>query len=183
VTEIDNSGITKMYPEFTFIFAMMVAFFYSMMAELLGLSSIVGAFIAGVSLEGIGLKHSKDYREGAEYLHIIFASIFFVSLGILADLRALDSGTLWFLIVLTTVAILTKLIGCAFPAKIQGMSTEDSLIVGLGMTPRGEVAMIVALIGLNRGIIGQDIYVSLVLMSLLTTIIPPIIMRNWIRKN
>ena len=57
------------------------------------------------------------------------------------------------------------------------------LVVGFGMSPRGEVVMIVALIGLNQKIIGQEIYVSLVLMSLLTTIITPIVLKNWLYKH
>jgi Kef-type K+ transport system membrane component KefB len=52
----------------------------------------------------------------------------------------------------------------------------------MGMAPRGEVAMIVALIGLNLGFIGQDIYVSLILMSLLTTIFVPIILRHFMKN-
>ena len=154
-----------------------------MIAELIQLSAIVGSFIAGVSLENVFLKHSKDFREGAEYLHIIFASIFFVSLGILADFHALTPNVIWFLIALTIVAVLTKVIGCYIPARLQGMSKKDSKIVGFGMSPRGEVAMIVALIGLNAGLIAQDIYVSLVLMSLLTTILTPIVLRNWFYKT
>jgi Kef-type K+ transport system membrane component KefB len=59
------------------------------------------------------------------------------------------------------------------------MCREDALIVGFGMAPRGEVAMIVALIGLEKGFIEQGIFVVIVLMSLLTTVITPIIYRNW----
>ncbi len=180
--KIDHAEIAKKFPEFVFIFAMMVAFFYAMSAELIGLSAIVGSFIAGVSLEGAIIKHGKDYKEGAEYFHIIFASIFFVSLGVIADFHALGSQIIWFLTALTVVAILTKLVGCYIPARLQGMSRKDSLIIGFGMSPRGEVAMIVALIGLNQKLIGQDIYVSLVIMSLLTTITTPIILKNWIYK-
>lgn len=179
VENLDKAEIAKKFPEFVFIFAMMIAFFYAMIAELIHLSAIVGSFIAGVALEGVVIRHGKDYREGAEYLHIIFASIFFVSLGILADFHALTASVIWFLIALTVVAVLTKVIGCYIPAKLQGMSHKDASIVGFGMSPRGEVAMIVALIGLNSGLIKQDIYVSLVLMSLLTTIITPIVLRNW----
>ena len=51
------------------------------------------------------------------------------------------------------------------------------------MAPRGEVAMIVALIGLEAGIIGQGVYVTLVLMSLLTTLITPIVYRNWFYRG
>jgi Kef-type K+ transport system membrane component KefB len=183
IERFDTSGFAKKYPEFLFIFAMMMAFFYAMMAELTGLSAIVGAFIAGVSFEGVRLKHCRDIKAGAEYLQIIFASIFFVSLGILADLRQLTAGIVIFLVVLIVVAVVTKLIGCGIPAKLMGMSTRDSLIVGFGMAPRGEVAMIVALIGLQQAIIDQNIYVALVLMSLVTTIITPIVYRNWFFKG
>ena len=162
---------------------MMIAFFYAMSAELINLSAIVGSFIAGVSLESAVIRQGKDYREGAEYFHIIFASIFFVSLGILADFHALTGNVLWFLLALTVVAILTKVVGCYIPAKLQGMSHKDASIVGFGMSPRGEVAMIVALIGLNSGIIKQDIYVSLVFMSLLTTMFTPFVLKNWFYKK
>ena len=183
VMRIDRTKIAKKFPEFVFIFAMMIAFLYAMIAELIHLSAIVGSFIAGVSLGSVVLRHSKDYKEGAEYLYIIFASIFFVSLGILADFHALTANVIWFLIALTVVAVLTKVIGCYIPAKLQGMPHKDSSVVGWGMSPRGEVAMIVALIGLNAGLIGQDIYVSLVMMSLLTTILTPIVLRNWLYRK
>ena len=61
-----------------------------------------------------------------------------------------------------------------------GFTSKDSMVIGFGMTPRGEVAMIVALIGLDRGIIDQPLYAVLVAMSLITTIIPPLIISNWI---
>ena len=183
VRRLDNSSLAQKYPETVFIFAMMIAFLYALLAESIGLSSIIGAFIAGISLEGVILKRGKDYKQGAEYLQIIFASIFFISLGILADVHALTWGVILFLLVLTIIAIFTKVVGCFVPAKLHGISDRDSLIVGFGMSPRGEVAMIVALIGLNAGIIKQDIYVSLVFMSLITTIVTPIILRRWFFRN
>ena len=66
--------------------------------------------------------------------------------------------------VLGIVAILSKLIGGGIPVKLTAMSTRDSLIVGLGMSPRGEVAKIVALLALQQHIIEQP--VSLPLYSL-----------------
>jgi Kef-type K+ transport system membrane component KefB len=180
---LDKTPFAEKYPEFIFIFAMMMAFLYAMLAELVGLSAIVGAFIAGVSFEGVRLYRSKSLKEGADYLQIIFASIFFVSLGILADFHALTPEIVVFLIALTIVAIVTKVVGCGIPAKLSGLCTKDALIVGFGMSPRGEVAMIVALIGLETGIIGQGVYVTLILMSLLTTLITPIVYRNWFYRE
>jgi Kef-type K+ transport system membrane component KefB len=129
------------------------------------------------------VRHGKDYKEGAEYLHIIFASIFFVSLGILVDVHVLTPAVLLFLCVLTVVAVLTKVLGCSLPARWLGMSVRDSAVVGFGMSPRGEVAMIVGLIGLNQGLITQEIYAAIIFMSLLTTVVTPIVLRNWLYKD
>lgn len=183
LVKLDKTPFVKKFPEFIFLFAMMLAFLYALLAEAVGLSAIVGAFIAGVSFKDVKLHQSHSLKEGAEYLQIIFASIFFVSLGIIADLHAIDESILLFLVSLTIVAIVTKVVGCGIPAKLGGLCTKDSLIVGFGMAPRGEVAMIVALIGLERGIIGQGIYVAIVMMSLLTTVITPIVYRNWFYKG
>jgi Kef-type K+ transport system membrane component KefB len=181
IEKFDTTKLVGRYPETVFIFAMMIAFFYAMIAELIGLSAIVGAFLAGVSLSGVIIKRGKNFKEGAEYLQIIFASIFFVSLGVLADFHTLTLQILWFLVSLTIVAFLTKIIGCYIGARIGRMTHKNSLAVGMGMAPRGEVAMIVALIGLNLGFIRQDIYVSLILMSLLTTVLMPSILRYYMK--
>jgi len=183
VTRLDKTRIVRKYPEFIFIFAMMVAFFYSMAAELIGLSAIVGSFLAGVSLESVELQHGLSFRDGAEYLQIIFGSLFFISLGVLVDLHEVTRGLMWFLLILSIVAVLTKVIGCGIPAKLYSMNLKDSLIVGFGMSPRGEVAMIIALIGLDQNLIQQDTYIVLILMSLLTTIFTPIVLRNWLYRE
>jgi len=180
---IDNAGFTRRYPEVTFIFATMLAFFYGMAAALLGLSAIVGAFIAGASLGGLKLRHGKDLHQGSEFLQIIFASIFFVSLGILADVRALDARVMLFLLVLTVVAVISKVVGCGGIALLTRSTPKDAAIIGFGMSPRGEVAMIIALIGLDSGLIAQNVYVSIILMSLLTTIATPIVLRSWLYRG
>ena len=177
IIEFDSTPLAKKYPEMPFIFTMMLAFLYSMIAEAIGLSAIVGAFIAGVSMGNVKLKHSRDFIEGSDYLHIIFASIFFVSLGIIADLHSFDIGMVVFLLAITIVAVFTKFLGCGLTSKLFGFSNKDSAVIGIGMAPRGEVAMIMALIGLTSGAISQNVYVTLVLMSLFTTIITPILLR------
>jgi len=183
LVRIDRTKLAGKYPESIFIFAMMVAFLYAMLAEFVGLSAIVGSFLAGVCFAGISLKRGEIFREGAEHLQIIFASIFFISLGVLMDFHVITLNLLLFVLALTTVATLTKVIGCGVPAKLLGMDIRDSLIIGVGMMPRGEVAMIVALIGLSQKLILQDTYATLILMSLLTTILPPLILRNWLFKE
>ncbi|MDH3560701.1 MAG: cation:proton antiporter, partial [Gammaproteobacteria bacterium] len=183
IERIDASRFAKRYPEFVFVLAMMLAFAYAMFAELMGLSAIVGAFVAGVAMEGVNLQHSRHFKEGAEYLRVIFGAIFFVSLGILADIRVFTGEVITATVAFTAVAILTKLVGCGLPARLLGMNTRDALVVGIGMAPRGEVAMIVALLALNQGVIEQAGYVSLVIMSLVTTLIVPLVLRNWLFRE
>ncbi|MBI4838110.1 MAG: cation:proton antiporter [Nitrospirae bacterium] len=176
--KLDEKRVAKEFPDFLFIMSIMFCFLYASAAEITGLSAIVGAFLAGAALEGIKFKNSKDLREGAEYLHIIFGAIFFISLGILVNLKELTFGILPFLIILILAAVLTKVAGCGIASRLVHFNKTESLIIGFGMSPRGEVAMIVALIGLTSNIIHQDLYVSIVFMSLITTIITPVVIRN-----
>ena len=87
IVGLDKTKIAGKYPESIFIFAIMVAFLYAMAAEFVGLSAIVGSFLAGASFAGVKLTRGEIFREGAEHLQIIFASIFFVSLGVIMDLH------------------------------------------------------------------------------------------------
>lgn len=183
LVRMDASKVAEKYPESVFIYAIMIAFLYSMAAEFVGLSAIVGSFLAGACFAGVKLKSGAIFKEGAEHLQIIFASIFFISLGVLIDFHIIPLDFIWFILALTGVAILTKVLGCGLTAKLGGMNLKDSLIIGVGMMPRGEIAMIIALIGFSKEIILQDTYAALVLMSLLTTLIPPLIFRNWLFRK
>jgi Kef-type K+ transport system membrane component KefB len=183
MVKLDNTALCNKYPESIFIFAVMTAFLYGLVAELVGLSAIVGSFLAGASFSEVKLKRGAIFREGAEHLQIIFASIFFASLGVIIDIHYITIDIIWFILVLTAVAIITKIIGCGVPAKLYGMSWKDASIVGIGMAPRGEVGMIIGLIGLNQGLIDMGVYSSIILMCLISTIIPPLILRNWIYKD
>ena len=180
---IDNSALAERSPEFVFILGLMTAFVYALIAEHLDLSAIVGAFVAGIVFEGIHVNKSRSVHIGAEYVRAAFGATFFVSLGVLADLRALDMETLLFAGTLTIAALLSKFIGCGVSARLTGMPTRESMIIGVGMAPRGEVAMVIALLALNRGIIEQPAYVALVLMSLITTLVVPILLRNWLYRT
>ena len=183
MVRLDNTPLCEKYPESIFIFAIMTAFLYALMAELVGLSAIVGSFLAGASFSEVKLNRGAIFRQGAEHLQIIFASIFFVSLGVIMDVHYITIDVIWFVLALTAVAIITKIIGCGVPAKLYGMNWKDTAVVGVGMAPRGEVGMIIGLIGLNQGLINMGVYSAIILMCLITTIIPPLIMKNWIYKD
>ncbi|MDX1697720.1 MAG: cation:proton antiporter [Thiohalobacterales bacterium] len=181
--KIDASRLAERSPEFVFVLGLLTAFAYALIAEHLGLSAIVGAFVAGIVFEGIHVSKSRSVHLGADYVRAAFGAVFFVSLGVLADLRTVGTGTLIFAGVLTLAAFFSKLVGCGLTARLTGIKTRESLIIGVGMSPRGEVAMVIALLALNRGIIEQPAYVAMVLMSLLTTLVVPILLRNWLYRT
>jgi Kef-type K+ transport system membrane component KefB len=180
---IQGTRFYRIFPETMFIFAIMVAFLYAMFANLVGLSAIIGSFIAGIVIGESKVDEARTFREGSKYLEIIFASIFFISLGILMDFHQLNWNIGWFIAALSIVAILSKLIGCGLPYLTVEKNIRSALGAGVGMIPRGEVAMIVALIGLNQNLITQDVYTSLVLMSLITTIVAPVMLRNLVFRK
>src|SRR5437667_190163 len=99
-----------------FIIAMAITFLYSFIAEVVGLSAIVGAFLAGSLFGSTPLR--EDFTEGAGYLGAVFTPIFFISLGLQVDLPAAvgSSQLLVFGVVLTFLAIVTKVVGCGIPA-------------------------------------------------------------------
>jgi Na+:H+ antiporter len=181
--KIDASPLSTRSPEFVFVLGLLTAFVYALVAEHLGLSAIVGAFVAGVVFEGIHVNKSRSVHIGAEYVRAAFGAVFFVSLGVLADLRALNSDTLIFAAALTLAAFFSKFIGCGLTARMTGVRSKDSMIIGIGMAPRGEVAMVIALLALNQGMIQQPTYVALVLMSLFTTLLVPLLLRNWLYRS
>ena len=154
-----------------FIIAMAIAFFYSLVAESIGLSAIIGAFLAGTMFASAPLK--DDFTEGSGYLGAVFTPIFFISLGLEVNLGSPGLSALWiFALVLVGVALVTKVVGCAFPARLQGMTQNEAWAVGWGMTPRGEVGLIVALAALSANVIENSLFSVIVLVIIVVSVIP-----------
>ena len=150
------------------------------MGELIGISGIVGAFVAGTVFAGSALR--DGIRKGTQYLEALFVPLFFVSLGTVVNL-----GEIWNTIVfgvsLTAVAVATKVVGCGLPAWLSGMNKWDSIAIGVGMTPRLEVALVIAYYGLSTGIIGVDLYSVVVFMGLVTAIVSAPVLKNVLRRG
>jgi Kef-type K+ transport system membrane component KefB len=166
-------------PKLTFMLGIGIVFAFAFLAELIGLAAIVGAFLAGVAMsKSLAIRF---LQHGGEYLEAIFASIFFVAIGIAVDVSALF--TAWALIlILSVVAILTKYFGCRLAAKACGVRPKDSSIIGIGMAPRGEVAFIIALYGLSLGILTKEIYSIIVFVSFITTIFALLVLKRMYER-
>ena len=155
---------------------LVVAFVYSWAAEYVGaVAAITGSYLAGVLVAQTPFKKAVD--EGVHPLtYSMFVPIFFISIGLEANGRDLGERAL-FSVVLITVAITTKAIGCGVLARLTGFTTRESVRVGAGMISRGEVGLIVAGYGLRNAIIGRDVFSAAVVMVLVTTMVTPPLLR------
>lgn len=155
------------------------AFVYSYIAEYIGLSGIVGAFLAGIILNSS--RHREGIDNGTRGMELIFAPIFFISLGMLVDVPALGKFLVP-IIIITAIAIVSKLVGCGLGGLAIRLKPLESAIVGIGMVPRGEVALIVGLIGLTKGVIDSEQYTVIAAMAFLTALLMPFMMQPLLKK-
>ncbi|HKD75323.1 MAG TPA: cation:proton antiporter, partial [Ktedonobacterales bacterium] len=152
-----------------------VGFLYAWGAQVIGgLAPITGAYVAGLVL---ARAHPHErVVQGVETLATgFFATIFFVSLGLNINITAINPR--WLAIFLG-LAILTKVIGCGFGAKVSRIGWGESLAIGIGMIPRGEVALIVASIGFASHILSQSLFSMLVVMTVGTTVVTPLLLKG-----
>ncbi len=148
------------------------------LAAQIGLAAIIGAFLAGMVVAES--KDRDDFEEEVAPLYAFFPPFFFVAIGLQVDLDALaDGGTLLLLAGVTALAAATKFVAAWVGAR--GLGRPDSLIVGAGMVPRGEVGIIVASIAVGEGVIEDDLFAVIVGMSILTTLLVPPVLRRLTR--
>lgn len=161
-----------------FVVILIVIFGLSAMASFVGLAAIIGAFFAGLIFSDT--KETYELEHKFEPLNILLVPFFFVVMGARVDLRNI-ADVVPMAIVITVIAILSKLIGCSLGAITRGERT--ALIIGAGMVPRGEVGIVVAMIGLNMETIGQDIYSVIILVSVVTTLYAPFLIKTVIKAE
>lgn len=156
-----------------FTFALITALTLGLIAEAIGLHSIIGAFLAGLFIRQEILDEKifnkiEDRIYGLSYSFL--GPIFFASLAFHIDFKSLTVAP-FFLILILIVAILGKVVGSGVAAYMQKINFKQSLLVGMAMNSRGAVELIIASIGIQEGIIGPEVFSALVIMAFATTII------------
>jgi Kef-type K+ transport system membrane component KefB len=141
-----------------------------------GVATITGAFIAGVALSNSHLKDEIE-REIRTLAYAFFVPLFLVGIGLTANARLLSASSLGFALVISLIAIVSKLIGAGAGAKLGGTTWPEALRVGVGMASRGEVGLIVAGVGVSTGVIEADLFTVVVIMVLVTTLATPPLLR------
>ena len=161
------------------ILSLIVCLMLSWGASRIGMAAIIGAFFAGM----IFAECSPEW-ELLPRVHAItefLGPFFFFSIGSQLDVRLFRGEVLRAAVILTLLAILSKVLGCGLSLIGEGWNTI--LSVGVGMMPRGEVALIIALVGLNSQIVTQSTYAIVVFMAAATTILAPPLLRYLFQRE
>lgn len=162
-----------------FVFCLLMSY----IAEaVFGVADITGAFIAGLIISNV---------ERSEYLqtkfdtisYMLLSPVFFASIGLKVVLPKMNGAIIGFAVVLTIVAILTKIIGCGLGAKLCGYQNYQAKRIGIGMISRGEVALIVASKGSSLGLMGSTFLGPVIIVVVITTIITPILLKVVFRPG
>jgi monovalent cation:proton antiporter-2 (CPA2) family protein len=161
--------------------ALIICFIYAYFAEYTGVAAIIGAYIAGVAISVTNFKH-EVFEKVETISYSIFVPVFFTSIGVTAQFTGITKN-LGIIIILSILAILTKLIGASIGAKLAGFGWNSSLGIGSAMVSRGEVALIIASIGLESKLLSQDMFAVIVVVVLVTTIVTPPMMKLFFKSH
>jgi len=145
-------------------------------AAYIGLSPIIGAFAVGMAIASTKLiKQVGDYAEKLQY---IFATFIFCNYRLSSRFEGINLDVIVLAIILISIAIFTKLIGCGISAMMILKNKSEAKIVGVGIISRGEVGLIVTGLGVTSGVLSSDIYTSIIIMVAFTTILLQSGLRN-----
>lgn len=159
-------------------FVVVVTLMYAWSAQVIGeIAAITGAFIAGALFARTAVKRAISV--GMHTLtYAFFVPIFLISVGLRADARTIGTEGLVFATAIILVAIVGKVLGCWFGARLARFTSKQAFRVGIGMISRGEVGIIIAAIGLQQALIDPQVYSVMILMVLITTLLTPILLKR-----
>ncbi len=149
--------------------------------EKAGLAMIIGAYVMGLSLSRTDL--SFVIQEKIHPLQEFFVPIFFCVMGMLVNIREFFNAEVLLMgFIFSVLGVIAKVIGCGVPSLFLKFNLLGSARVGVGMIPRGEVALIIAGVGLSSGILNEQIFSVAIFMTLATTIIAPPLLEVLLRN-
>ncbi len=161
--------------------ALIICFIYAYLAEYTGVAAIIGSYIAGVAISVTEFKH-EVFEKVETISYSIFVPVFFTSIGVAVQFTGIMDH-IGLIIALSLIAIFSKLIGSSLGAKVTGFSWRNSLGIGSAMVSRGEVALIIAAIGIENELLNQDLFAVIVIVILVTTIVTPPMMKALFNKS
>lgn len=167
--------------ETTISSALIICFVYAYFAEFTGVAAIIGAYLAGVFISLTEFKH-EVFEKIETISYSIFVPVFFTLIGITAEFSGVEEN-MGLILLFSILAIVTKLVGASVGAKTAGFTWKGSLGIGAAMVSRGEVALIIAAIGLEAKLLTEDLFAIMVVVVLVTTIVTPLMMKLFFENK
>ncbi|SFJ07882.1 cation:proton antiporter [Thermoflavimicrobium dichotomicum] len=171
-----------MTTEVVLTFGLITALGFAFLAEMMGLAGIVGSYFAGLMLS-LTPQREELFEKVETVSFSFFVPIFFASIGLIANIEEVNMTVLIHIVTLTIVAVFTKLIGGAIGAKIAKFNNRSSMGIGAGMIARGEVGLIVASIGLSKGLINNELFTATIVIVLVTTLVTPPLLKIFFTEK
>ncbi len=164
------------------IMAFGLALLFAGIFESAGLAMIIGAYVMGLSLSKTDL--SYVIQESLHNIYEFFIPIFFCISGMFVDFSVFNNWKiLLFGAIYALSAYFAKVIGCGLPARFFKFNNTGALRIGIGMVPRGEVALIIIGIGLSHGILNEQLTGVAILMVLITSVLAPMQLDHLMKKK
>lgn len=149
---------------------LVIVFVSAFYTDIIGVHPIFGAFMAGVIVPRENGYVIKITEKLEDLVHIVLIPIYFANTGLSVNLGLLNTGKDWgFTIGVIALAMVGKIVGGMFAAKLNKFLWRESLAVGILMSCKGIVEIVALTIGLNAGIINQRLYSMFIVMALITT--------------
>ncbi len=162
--------------EMVYSVVIIIALGSAWLSHMAGLHYSIGAFIAGLILGDQIRKDRLLFDSLMDFGFGFFVTLFFASVGLLFSFTW-ETFFSPYIIPIIVVAIAGKIIG-GYIGSVHFLTRAEALIVGLGMTPRGEIALVVAKVALVGGVIGSALFSAVTVMVIATIIITPLLMKH-----
>jgi Ca2+-transporting ATPase len=150
------------------------------------LGAILGGLILNIALKKkkkLGVQEEKEITSMISNITFGFLIYFFLFwIGTQFDLTNISNNLIIGLL-FALIAFLGKFIGTLFATEHTRESLKTKFLIGTGLSSKGGVELVIATIGLKAGIINSDIFSSLIFMSVLLTILSPMLFNYFVRKE
>ena len=172
-----------------FMASIIIVLVFSLLSELLGIGLLIGAMAAGIIVRQTIIKDKSipnwEEHDIAKSVHVVafgfLIPLFFVSVGLRTDLSSILSN-LYLIVLFLIIAFIGTIGGTVLAVILNNGTLKEGLLLGFGLSPKGDIELIIITLALQYGIINQPIFSSLVIMSLITTVISTIIFKKLVLK-
>ena len=172
-----------------FMASIIIVLVFSLLSELLGIGLLIGAMAAGIIVRQTIIKDKSipnwEEHDIAKSVHVVafgfLIPLFFVSVGLRTDLSSILSN-LYLIVLFLIIAFIGTIGGTVLAVILNNGTLKEGLLLGFGLSPKGDIELIIITLALQYGIINQSIFSSLVIMSLITTVISTILFKKLVLK-